>query len=426
MKIRYLPGQAHYFSERNNRENSRVALLGNELFLRNLSTPPDVGHFMRALNRLIGERHKKEITVYLEGDFSIYANIIVPVASILNKLKRQGYVINIIDKTTNIAEIQFTNPVNVSDVNIENFPNLFQRIWRFSNGKEIQRFIDSTIHAIGQSVLCEQGFLAALALSMCEIMDNVLQHSEESEGFVMIQLHREARKIAFAVADSGIGIYKSLASSSHRPKTHADALRLAIKQGVTRDERIGRGNGLWILSETVKHNGGQYTLQSGEAALHLSSNNLASERVLEVPSFEKKGGCTFIDFQLSAAQRIVLKDILKDQILVDVDLRLESFEDEFGNHVIKVRELELGTATRESGEAARILARNLLNEGVPHVTFDFGGIRIISASFADELFGEFYRALGAAEIKNQIRVLHANTDVSYMIERAMLAKIAAN
>ena len=208
---------------------------------------------------------------------------------------------------------------------------------------------------------------------MCEIMDNVLQHSEESEGFVMIQMHRAARKIAFAVADSGIGIYKSLAASSHRPKTHVDALKLAIKKGVTRDERIGRGNGLWILSETVKHNGGQYTLQSGEAGLHLSSNHLTSERILEVPSFEKKGGCTFIDFQLSAAQRILLKDILKDQILVD--LRLESFEDEFGNHVVKVRELELGTGTRESGEAARIVAQNLLNEGVPHVTFDFGGIQ---------------------------------------------------
>ena len=80
MKVHYLPGQAHYFSERNDRENSRVALLGNELFLRNLSTPPDVGHFIRALNRLLGERHKKEINIYLEGDFSIYANIIVPVA----------------------------------------------------------------------------------------------------------------------------------------------------------------------------------------------------------------------------------------------------------------------------------------------------------------------------------------------------------
>jgi len=259
---------------------------------------------------------------------------------------------------------------------------------------------------------------------MCEIMDNVLQHSDESEGFVMIQLHREARKIAFAVADSGIGIYKSLASSNHRPKTHLDALKLAIKKGVTRDERIGRGNGLWILTETVKHNGGQYTIQSGEAGLHLSPNNLTTERVLQVPAFEMKGGCTFIDFHLSAAQRILLKDILKDQILVD--LRLESFEDEFGNHVLKVRELEFGTSTRESGEAARILAQNLLNDGVPHVTFDFGGIRIISASFADELFGELYRALGSAEIKNKIRVLHANTDVSYMIERAMLAKTVTN
>lgn len=424
MKIRYLSGQAHYFSERNDREKSRVSLIGNELFLRNLSTPPDVGHFIRALNRLICERHKKEINVYLEGDFSIYANIIVPIASILNKLRRRGYAINIIDKTKNIAEIQFINLVNVSDVNIESFPSLFQRIWRFSSVKEIQKFIDSTIHAIGQSVLCEQGFLTALDLSMCEIMDNVLQHSEESEGFVMIQMHRAARKIAFAVADSGIGIYKSLATSSHRPKTHVDALKLAIKKGVTRDERIGRGNGLWILSETVKHNGGQYTLQSGDAGLHLSSNNLTSERVLEVPSLEKKGGCTFIDFQLSAAQRILLKDILKDQILVD--LRLESFEDEFGNHVVKVRELELGTATRESGEAARLVAQNILNEGVAHVTFDFGGIRIISASFADELFGVLYRALGSVEIKNKVRVLHANTDVSYMIERAMLAKTGTN
>jgi len=424
MKIRYLSGQAHYFSERNDRENSHVALIGNELYLRDLSTPPDVGHFIRALNRLICERHKKEITVFLEGDFSIYANIIVPVASILNKLRRRGYVVSIIDRTKNIAQIQFTNPVSVSDVNIEIFPNLFQRIWRFSSGKEIQRFIDSTIHAIGQSVLCEHGFLTALDLSMCEIMDNVLQHSDESEGFVMIQLHREARKIAFAVADSGIGIYKSLASSNHRPKTHLDALKLAIKKGVTRDERIGRGNGLWILTETVKHNGGQYTIQSGEAGLHLSPNNLTTERVLQVPAFEMKGGCTFIDFQLSAAQRILLKDILKDQILVD--LRLESFEDEFGNHVLKVRELEFGTSTRESGEAARILAQNLLNDGAPHVTFDFGGIRIISASFADELFGEFYRALGSAGIKNKIRVLHANTDVSYMIERAMLAKTVTN
>jgi hypothetical protein len=68
----------------------------------------------------------------------------------------------------------------------------------------------------------------------------------------------------------------------------------------------------------------------------------------------------------------------------------------------------------------------LLNEGVPHVTFDFGGIRMISASFADELFGVLYRAMGLVEIKTKVRVLHVNTDVSYMIERAMLPKISTN
>jgi hypothetical protein len=76
-------------------------------------------------------------------------------------------------------------------------------------------------------------------------MDNVLQHSNQPFGYVMGQIHQTSKHIAFCIFDPGIGIFNTLKGSVHAPRSHLDAITLAIKEGVTRDKAVGQGNGMW-------------------------------------------------------------------------------------------------------------------------------------------------------------------------------------
>jgi hypothetical protein len=80
----------------------------------------------------------------------------------------------------------------------------------------------------------------------------------------MGQVHPTTKHIAFCVVDAGRGIYESLRTSSeYWPNKVEDALVLALKEGVTRDKKVGQGNGLWGLHEVAVHANGQLSLASG-------------------------------------------------------------------------------------------------------------------------------------------------------------------
>ena len=82
--------------------------------------------------------------------------------------------------------------------------------------------------------------LDSIEWALNEVMDNVIQHSNSSHGYVMGQLHTNRKYIAFTVFDTGQGIYNSLRQSEHAPRNSIDAITLAIKEEVTRDKKIGK------------------------------------------------------------------------------------------------------------------------------------------------------------------------------------------
>ena len=88
----------------------------------------------------------------------------------------------------------------------------------------------------------------------------------------MAQYHPQTKHIAVCVYDYGIGIYNSLKSSKHQPKTNSDAISLAIQEGV--GDGQGQGNGLYGLYEIIQNNNGSLTITSGNASLMFGNNEL--------------------------------------------------------------------------------------------------------------------------------------------------------
>src|SRR6266403_4200064 len=70
------------------------------------------------------------------------------------------------------------------------------------------------------------------------------------------------------------------------------------------------------------------------------------------------------------------------------------YEDSSDEIVFKVND-ELSTfGSRDAGKQARNKIENLMDRGRASITFDFSEIHLISSSFADEVFGKMFVALG--------------------------------
>ena len=83
----------------------------------------------------------------------------------------------------------------------------------------------------------------AFEWALKEITDNVLTHSSSVVGgFVQVSILNDT-KILLAVADAGLGIPETI-KYAYPNKTDIEAIELAISEGVTRDSRLGQGNGL--------------------------------------------------------------------------------------------------------------------------------------------------------------------------------------
>ena len=121
-----------------------------------------------------------------------------------------------------------------------------------------------------QTELKQHGFSHSLAGSLTgaagEIIDNVFQHSQtDLPGLFGYQLSR--RKVAFSVADLGVGVLKSLRQNPQYRylTTSMNALQEAIAPGVSRFDTGGYG--FSTLLRSVAELWGKTRLRSGEAVL---------------------------------------------------------------------------------------------------------------------------------------------------------------
>lgn len=105
-----------------------------------------------------------------------------------------------------------------------------------------------------------------------ELLTNANDHAKSTNGFwVCGQYYPQRKDIRICVADSGIGIRKSLVDAGRLPPTitDADAIIKALEGGMT--SRAGKTGGLGLkhISAYVKSSGGSMTIISGKGRGYL-------------------------------------------------------------------------------------------------------------------------------------------------------------
>lgn len=110
---------------------------------------------------------------------------------------------------------------------------------------------------------------------MSELIRNVLEHSLSKHGaIVSAQYYKKSNTIRIGIADTGIGIWKSI-NESHNPKDDLDAIRMALTPGITGTtskeggtER-NAGAGLFFIKSIASVNSDFFVIYSGKAMYKL-------------------------------------------------------------------------------------------------------------------------------------------------------------
>ena len=372
-------------------------------------------------------RNDRNIIINIDRDFFCPPEVIAPFAGIFDHLKTIGYSVKV-----NIEDEK--NPLTVSGINepfvVQN--NEYQllspmfKVWKYNSPEEVSTIVNAFVKYLNTRVICAKGVVESFEWTLYEVMDNVLQHSQSSYGYVVCTATGNAH-ISVAVYDNGIGILQSFKNSSYLLKTPYDAIILAMKEGATRDKRIGQGNGLWGMSKLVSNNRGTLNIVSSGAGVEINENNKINKRdaksILRIrPAFTIG---TLVDFQFQCNNEVSLQNVFGNDYIY-TNLNLESMEDDKNRIIIKVKEFSFGYATRLAGENARKLTINMVNQSTSNqmVVIDFDEINIISSSFADEFIGKLVQYYGFVHFNNLFKIINVGANNISIINRSVIQRMS--
>lgn len=360
-----------------------------------------------------------------EGTFS---NVCAPIAALLQYYKNnKNLKFNVVSESGYIRHTHLENPLIVSEkINSCEINSPFDKVWFFDSDVGINALVNSYLLYIRQADAIADGIIGSIDWCINEVMDNVLQHSEVGCGYIMGQIHPNAKRLSFCVFDCGVGIFNSLKKSIvHHPSTPLDAITMALQEKVTRDVAIGQGNGLWGLSSLVMQSDGILRISSGGATY---VNNSGEERVVKYGDFNfgNKIGTTTVDFQLDYSKSIDISKALTGYNYQYTDLWLENLESDDDDNMVNivVADLASGTGTRKSAEKLRNMILNIINNDKKRVTLDFAGINTISSSFADELVGKIIKTIGFVFFTQIFKLKNVNPLVIGIIDRSVGQRMA--
>lgn len=396
----------------------------NRLTVRQLDHPRCVTSFLKAIYH--GTR--AGFTDF-DIDFSpvgvVYPNACAPVAGLLDFYRNDGVKFRLVGSGPEyLKKTSLWQPHSASEERQQLDAACLDRVWRFGSD-DISAVVDAMVKELTRSIQCEEGVLQSVEWSLNEVMDNVIQHATVDHGFVMAQVHTNAKHVAFCVFDWGRGIFESLRGSVHNPRNPTDAISLAIKEGVTRSAEVGQGNGLWGLYELVRRNTGALTITSASSLWMMCGNETRTIERLPFPS--RDNGTTTVDFQLDTSQPISIVEALRGHDSrghSPVSIYLEQFETESDFLSYPLAEQASGTGTRASGARIRNEIVNLQTTTTRPVILDFSGVSIVSSSFADELIGKLIVHYGFVAFTQTIHLRNMNQAIQSIVQRSVTQRMA--
>ncbi|EIG60575.1 STAS-like domain-containing protein [Bradyrhizobium sp. WSM1253] len=263
----------------------------------------------------------------------------------------------------------------------------------------------------------ERKQLKALEWALNEITDNVLNHAESPiGGLVQIQSFPSKNRVSFYVADAGLGIPSTLRKAIAGISSDSDALDRAIREGVTRNKATNQGNGLFGTFKCCEESSGSFLILSNHAVLRYDSKGL-SVKTDNVP-FRGSFISATINYSTEGLleKAFVFGGKIHEPANDFIDMHYSHVEDKILFEVSK--EVE-GFGSREFGRRARSKIDNILVDKNNSILFDFGGIPLISSSFADEVFGKLFAELGAMEFMRRCEFRSVDATVKRLIDRAI-------
>lgn len=384
-----------------------------------MNHPKNVSYF---IDKIASCNNEEEIVVSFEGNHVLPAAC-VPICGIIKTLQENGKNIKCsYPAGSYLSNIRFNNPYKVSE-HTDSLAFPFSKIWRFNDFTEVTELVNAYSDEMQASIECASGLVEGLEWSLNEVMDNVLQHSESGEGFMMGVIHKSTKCLMFSVYDNGQGIFNSFRDSEYHPRNPIDAISLSIQEGKTRDRRIGQGNGLWGLYRIIQNNKGRLEITSHGSSLVLYSDGKLL-KFQELPILDTKKATTTINMSIYYDNNFSVVEALGGY--QPADIRFENKVDDDNCLHFIVSEESTGYGTRVAGERVRLKVINYFKRIDPpsRIIIDFSGLTIISSSFADEFIGKLVHEWGFCRFTNMVFLSGVSPTIQQIINRSVCQRMA--
>jgi hypothetical protein len=295
---------------------------------------------------------------------------------------------------------------------------------RFETAEQQKIVVDDFMDVVLRSMAIPKDIFSGLEWSINEITDNVLNHAESKfGGLIQASTFPKDQTIAFAVADSGRGILKSMQEGFPDLRTELDAIGEAIKAGVTRNPKIGQGNGLAGSLRVTTFTGGSFDITSGNGRLTVTIEETV-RKPLRYSSYRGTIVCGQIkiidDFSISEALDFNGR---KDYMPLDIiDNRYEMEESDC--LLLIMKDETTGFGSRRSGLQIRTKVKNLFSAKPNYpIIINWEGVPVISSSFADEFIGKLFLEMGATTFMSSVKNKSMENLVSGLLDKAIFQRL---
>ncbi len=397
---------------------------GNRISAKGNVSRSDLRSLCSALHKTIKGQGRSDVIL----DFSMCARVtetvMLPLMPIIADYRKKKVSFQLIEPQNDILQRLFFNTNWAHYINPDKYdrtPHEGGHVPALRFGDDGTSATDEILNRVMNLILgqleTDRATLKAVEWSLGEIMDNVVNHSQSSVGgFVQATAYKGSNLVEFVVADAGIGIPRSM-----NIYDHAEAIRQAINEGVTRDKSQNAGNGLYGSYRVATLSGGQFEINSFNGLLFCKENEGEIENHRNPVPYcgtSVRCGINVSDPEL-LGKALKFKGRSHDP---PYDYIERKFENEEGDLIFSVKdEAQRDTGSRQGGKRIRGMLENLLREHRP-VILDFDGVGVISSSFADEVFGRLFVEMGPRTFMTRIQMRNVDPTVEGLIDRAIMQR----
>lgn len=384
---------------------------------------PSAAHAMEGIISRYRKSGENSFRIVAPKYVHTYPNVCVPLAALIDWYRHESisFQCDFLGEKNYVEHTCFHNPLQVEkSMNSADLLYPLDKVWKYSSAEGENILVTAIVNAIRENIEVNKGVISSIEWCLNEVMDNVLQHSISGIGYVMGQVHREKSRVSLCVFDLGVGIYGSLKTSKHRPRTPLDGLTIALQEKVTRDDRIGQGNGMWGLKRIIDESGGNLTIESNAAKFCVRDRKITTRTVPGYSVGEFKN-TTLVDFQLDVSNTINIMHALNGYEPADFWLEDHETDDCF---YFNIKKDSVGTGTRIAAQKLKNIIFNSLAEEKKKVILDFEGINVVSSSFADELIGKIVAEKGFMFFVNYFEMKNVSSFNMGVINRSVEQRMA--